>query len=102
MIDIILFLAALSIPFLMTAFVAADVLIPFISAKWGQKAAKPLAFALPIIFLLSYHGVLFEAMWQLRQGLSLNHATQAAAASSGLFGVILYLRKVRARFQAES
>ncbi len=99
MIDIILFLVALTLPFILTAFVAADMLIPALEKCSGRKLARGIAFALPILFLLSYHGVLFEAMWQLRQGLTLPHATQAAAATSGLFGVILYLKKVRSRFK---
>ncbi len=99
MLDIILFLVALVLPFILTAFVAADIIIPALESRWGNKLAKTLAFALPVIFLLSYHGVLFEAMWQLRQGISLAHATQMAAATSGLFGVILYLKKVRTKFK---
>lgn len=99
MLDILLILVALCGPFMFVAYLSADIIIPLLEKSAGRRVARVIAFALPVIFLLFYHGVLFEAMWQLRQGLTLLHTTQATAATSGLFGVILYLKKVRRRFR---
>lgn len=102
MLDLLIFCLALVLPFYLTSVIAADYLIPALERRWGLKLAKRLAFILPVLFLLSYHGVLFEAMWQLSQGISLSNSTQTVAATSGLFGVILYLKKVRARYHKKS